>query len=225
MRLISADRCVSTHSRPKAAGKSLHRFQTTKKGFNTQPPEGGWLKKIERQETIVVSTHSRPKAAGYLNATTTRTKGCFNTQPPEGGWRIPTFGLLILSDVSTHSRPKAAGFSRKAKIAEIYGFNTQPPEGGWTVPASNPRSFLLFQHTAARRRLACRIVDFGKFFAFQHTAARRRLDTFSSHRKPFICFNTQPPEGGWPNMLIQEYLHNSFQHTAARRRLARWYRR
>ena len=42
-------------------------------GFNTQPPEGGWL-----PERVV---SSRP--AG------------FNTQPPEGGWRLfPAFKRL-----------------------------------------------------------------------------------------------------------------------------------
>ncbi|WP_410000201.1 hypothetical protein [Neisseria sicca] len=56
---------------------------------------------------------------------------------------------------------------------------------------------MLFQHTAARRRLetACRLTRTRT--RFQHTAARRRLDT-------------QPPEGGWVK---------KFQHTAARRRL------
>ena len=33
---------------------------------------------------------------------------------------------------------------------------------------------------------------------FQHTAARRRLDfSYKNMTQFFICFNTQPPEGGW----------------------------
>ena len=93
-RLARADRKtwiglgVSTHSRPKAAG--LYRsvspmlstgFQHTAarrrldldynirnitRGFNTQPPEGGWVD--TKREAVTgeyeVSTHSRPKAAG-----------------------------------------------------------------------------------------------------------------------------------------------------------------
>ena len=78
---------VSTHSRPKAAGGSGNRennlfhtgFQHTAArrrlgglmffafmgiSFNTQPPEGGWLRVVRH----------RVEAA------------CFNTQPPEGGW-------------------------------------------------------------------------------------------------------------------------------------------
>ena len=98
---------VSTHSRPKAAGFKLpftsicfkfqhtaarrrlgHR-QTVRRhtaGFNTQPPEGGWL-----------WTGSR-----YHRGSS------FNTQPPEGGW----LGIDVYyhdAIVSTHSRPKAAG--------------------------------------------------------------------------------------------------------------------
>ena len=56
-------------------------------GFNSQPPEGGWLQLVSlRNPHISVSTHSRPKAAGTNTDTNTDT----NT-------------------VSTHSRPKAAG--------------------------------------------------------------------------------------------------------------------
>ena len=55
---------VSTHSRPKAAGQ-FRRFKNTQESsFNTQPPEGGWL---------------RPFLIRLSNVR-------FNTQPPEGGW-------------------------------------------------------------------------------------------------------------------------------------------
>ena len=77
---------VSTHSRPKAAGLygdlcvADYMFQHTaarrrlgsetainvlpEPGFNTQPPEGGWVTDFMNQED----------------------NACFNTQPPEGGW-------------------------------------------------------------------------------------------------------------------------------------------
>ena len=43
----------------------IHGIAPVKKGFNTQPPEGGWdgVKKIEMASPLV-STHSRLKAAG-----------------------------------------------------------------------------------------------------------------------------------------------------------------
>ena len=100
-------------------------------GFNTQPPEGGWLislvrrvfafefqhtaarrrlaaNGIARSRPSTVSTHSRPKAAGSHASLFPETISCFNTQPPEGGWyKFQVFKLWIKS------------------------FNTQPPEGGW----------------------------------------------------------------------------------------------
>ena len=55
---------VSTHSRPKAAGACEKGGLSSIFGFNTQPPEGGWVRTPEYR-----SYHER-----------------FNTQPPEGGW-------------------------------------------------------------------------------------------------------------------------------------------
>ena len=76
-----------------------------------------------------------------------------------------------------------------------------------------------FQHTAARRRLDCIMRQMQHFIGvsthsrpkaaghfeishsmlsmFQHTAARRRLGQDSSVCPASLCFNTQPPEGGW----------------------------
>ena len=79
------------------------------KGFNTQPPEGGWFNQDGRAVFFDdVSTHSRPKAAGsrpFINRAQARFQHTaarrrlglpwragrrrmsrFNTQPPEGGW-------------------------------------------------------------------------------------------------------------------------------------------
>ena len=54
---------------------------------------------------------------------------------------------------------------------------------------------------------------------FQHTAARRRLGQDQDERRIFFCFNTQPPEGGWPFKRVSWIWQHRFQHTAARRRL------
>ena len=144
----------------------------------------------------IVSTHSRPKAAAT--------------------WNCP---FCVDVDVSTHSRPKAAA--------------------SCTFGASILR---MFQHTAARRRLLQRGCDNRKRQTFQHTAARRRLQnavvysvtigTVSTHSRPkaaasyckfselvYLCFNTQPPEGGCRLLCIFGKQSKPFQHTAARRRL------
>ena len=55
---------VSTHSRPKAAGRRIPQRNRSHPRFNSQPPEGGW------QNTLLQSS---------------ATCG-FNSQPPEGGW-------------------------------------------------------------------------------------------------------------------------------------------
>ena len=56
----------------------------------------------------------------------------------------------------------------------------------------------LFQHTAARRRLERIRTDGGGAIMFQHTAARRRLvPRNQSPKSKSNSFNTQPPEGGW----------------------------
>ena len=76
----------------------------------------------------------------------------FNTQPPEGGWSYPApFSF-------TH-----------------HCFNTQPPEGGWRLASINRGCWVMFQHTAARRRLVFLFLAVLMVFLFQHTAARRRL--------------------------------------------------
>ena len=56
---------VSTHSRLKAAGLKICREWMEGQGFNTQPPEGGWVLPQRR-------------CACWCR---------FNTQPPEGGWQ------------------------------------------------------------------------------------------------------------------------------------------
>ena len=77
-RLVSANRPpsgsigVSTHSRPKAAGHPAILETHLWFGFNTQPPEGGWV------------------VGGILP----HPLDCFNTQPPEGGWY--SYGLSVL---------------------------------------------------------------------------------------------------------------------------------
>ena len=145
---------VSTHSRPKAAGLVVCLVVCMIISFNTQPPEGGWvgyfgiaLDSILFQHTAArrrlagafllippvlrVSTHSRPKAAGRYPKSIQGQNPRFNTQPPEGGW-----------DCDDAHCPTSCGF------------NTQPPEGGWLQPVAYRLGTGLFQHTAARRRLA-----------------------------------------------------------------------
>ena len=83
-------------------------------GFNTQPPEGGWVSQDSLFYILPVSTHSRLKAAGTTLSRFSKKTCCFNTQPPEGGWFIIDSAEAVFNKVSTHSRLKAAGASLKS---------------------------------------------------------------------------------------------------------------
>ena len=139
---------VSTHSRLKAAGSGTSVVLVCSKCFNTQPPEGGWLKSELKFWPITG----------------------FNTQPPEGGWLMLTLGdkASVVSThsrlkaagqwaaetlqhlaVSTHSRLKATGFGGAVRCYLFVCFNTQPPEGDWERPIYRHTQIKQFQHTAA----------------------------------------------------------------------------
>ena len=119
----------------------------------------------------------------------------FNTQPPEGGCNEKE-SVAKRVRVSTHSRPKAAGLNgvslSKCRLVSTH---------------SRPK--------AAVRKLA--VIAFT--LLFQHTAARRRLVLICLYNCHMQCFNTQPPEGGCCIAHICTRCDVRFQHTAARRRL------
>ena len=144
---------VSTHSRPKAAG--------CRQLFTRRPP--------------VVSTHSRPKAAVHrhrhlcihraaFQLTAARRRLAkwflrkssdtrrFNSQPPEGGWvfRWPQ----TMPAQCFNSQPPEGGWKNAyVTTGRTIRFNSQPPEGGWKRSAKAIATLLMFQLTAARRRL------------------------------------------------------------------------
>ena len=210
---------VSTHSRPKAAGRSIWARIASSPRFNTQPPEGGWR-----------------KAHGCLTQPQS-----FNTQPPEGGWpvyeglsnspqkfqhtaarrRLDNFRAVRLPPkaVSTHSRPKAAGWAT-CRNPNQRRFNTQPPEGGWALILLWANWDKVFQHTAARRRLV--FIDESKDetkYSFNTQPPEGGWMQCKCLMQEQVCFNTQPPEGGWLWFLYHAFFSILFQHTAARRRL------
>ena len=122
--------------------------------------------------------------------------------------------------VSTHSRPKAAGSLGWVVAGKVHSFNTQPPEGGWHAEVLPRPKKSLFQHTAARRRLESRD-DAKNQAGWVSTHSRPKAagpDQYGNHYR-YICFNTQPPEGGWREWGEKWAEFFKFQHTAARRRL------
>ena len=188
--------------------------------FNTQPPEGGWF--------CLLVHHFCVRS--------------FNTQPPEGGWIIHFFKLFLTFCFNTQP-PEGGWFCNACLYFPCNSFNTQPPEGGWTSTYSDCSYSSMFQHTAARRRLASSLF----LFNFSHdVSTHSRPKAAGVYRAGRVWrlagFNTQPPEGGWVAALLSLNLIPSFntqppeggwiqhlnilsilllfQHTAARRRLA-----
>ena len=105
---------VSTHSRLKAAGCHFYFMTRLTMGFNTQPPEGGWLNFCLLNCLQRVSTHSRLKAAGLIEAVENPLHKVSTHS------RLKAAGKVSVTDfcrqmVSTHSRLKAAGFSKAQK--------------------------------------------------------------------------------------------------------------
>ena len=79
---------------------------------------------------ILVSTHSRAEAAATFVFSYDHIHNSFNTQPRGGGCK-----------------------ARKTKANCGQRFNTQPRGGGCVRPVTARESKVVFQHTAARRRL------------------------------------------------------------------------
>ena len=125
-------------------------------GFNTQPPEGGWV------------PYDPPKfvKAEFQHTAARRRLDNANTAD------------VVVRHVSTHSRPKAAGNASPNGRAKVQPFQHTAARRR-LAPTSRFRAYTRpFQHTAARRRL-----DETEIFVmfkelFQHTAARRRLARF-----------------------------------------------
>ena len=137
MAALRTDTPVSTHSRPKAAGawrdtelpESLFQHTAARRrlglcparcrrrcGFNTQPPEGGWVDaNVLLHRLNIVSTHSRPKAAGSFDQLVLE-KLLVSTHSRPKAAGIPVAHLVGIDMVSTHSRPKAAGHNLPLKF-------------------------------------------------------------------------------------------------------------
>ena len=157
---------------------------------------------------FAVSTHSRPKAAAYsqiyrqrpLHVSTHsrppswRNHQSFNTQPPEGGCRL--FHVICRQAVvSTHSRPKAAAADIATNGLTIV-FQHTAARRRLLYSCRSIKPIMMFQHTAARRRLPNSERLKKRVGVFQHTAARRRLPCALPASIGLQRFNTQPPEGG-----------------------------
>ena len=165
---------VSTHSRLKAAGfHLLRRAVCTGVSTHSRLKAAGGQRRCPRRRRAV-STHSRLKAAG-----------------PGKTW------FCHCSYVSTHSRLKAAGRAIESDWRHDESFNTQPPEGGWlTVDSELPEVQV---STHSRLKAAGSFISLSDSALPVSTHSRLKAAGFPSWilGVTWLCFNTQPPEGGW----------------------------
>ena len=60
----------------------------SERGFNTQPPEGGWRKHKASLNNLKGFNTQPPEGGWSIAKTPHTTKKSFNTQPPKGGWVV-----------------------------------------------------------------------------------------------------------------------------------------
>ena len=192
-------------------------------GFNTQPPEGGWplIYLVPKMKAKFQHTAARRRLGVCLKNPTTSTgfqhtaarrrlaacsiliravKSCFNTQPPEGGWW--RWRGMPVCHPSFNTQPPEGGWWRWRGMPVCHpSFNTQPPEGGWLYYLLNYLFFLVSTHSRPKAAGSDADASVLSSSEFQHTAARRRLALTSATIYISVSgFNTQPPEGGWPEL-------------------------
>ena len=105
--------------------------------------------------------------------------------------------IQSLSMVSTHSRPKAAGLGiTLVTYKGIVSTHSRPKAAGYLIQPSGV-SETGFQHTAARRRLGSVRVMFSTTEGFNTQPPEGGWPDGKIQRRNRQRFNTQPPEGGW----------------------------
>ena len=168
---------LSFNSQPPEGGCYAASSSTlTNLGFNSQPPEGGCICLPQRLPSLLSFNSQPPEGGCVIPFLFTESFFCFNSQPPEGGCvfkkadtiRLHLFQLTAarrrlllfliwrngcLSFVSTHSRPKAAATRDLGFLPGTEVSTHSRPKAAAHISGYSLVSKLLFQLTAARRRL------------------------------------------------------------------------
>ena len=77
--------------------------------FNTQPPEGGCVKRLTGRNKELMFQHTAARRRLRITLLDLPdSPRSFNTQPPEGSCVVNINTGEVYCGVSTHSRPKAA---------------------------------------------------------------------------------------------------------------------
>ena len=163
--------------------------------FNTQPPEGGWGDRQSRPDFGLVSTHSRPKAAGSATPQRGGVHRVSTHSRPKAAAILSRRGRSE-SRVSTHSRPKAADPHARHQPMTYKVSTHSRPKAAERYPNTQGETSRVSTHSRPKAAVAAAAVAERFLMLFQHTAARRRLFRLDFVVSADFCFNTQPPEGG-----------------------------
>ena len=120
--------------------------------------------------------HTAARRRLALNGLVYSFRACFNTQPPEGGCPEEMTIEGELRPVSTHSRLKAAAIR--------------------LLPLSV--SAIVSTHSRLKAAAGFHHADFRVMRVSTHSRLKAAATVSGFHMFGFDCFNTQPPEGGWP---------------------------
>ena len=111
-------------------------------------------------------------------------------------------------EVSTHSRLKAAGNYMSVRSYRWNGFNTQPPKGGWKNKEEALNNAKAVSTHSRLKAAGGAVVVIDDCAVRVSTHSRLKAAGRSNHGRRFdvVCFNTQPPKGGWAlNELIYSF--------------------
>ena len=170
----SVSRFVSTHSRPKAAGRSIH-TKSRQKMFQLTAARrrlGRWCRPC-MPKTLFQLTAAR-RRLGWCGKLRESCLKRFNSQPPEGGWFSQVFTVLEIGVFQLTAARRRLDACNQPEAAElVFQLTAARRRLAWAIAA--PAALLWFQLTAARRRLVKPRWVSISVLPFQLTAARRRL--------------------------------------------------
>ena len=180
---------VSTHSRPKAAGRNIGQHRYERYRFNTQPPEGGWNAYPNKKTVSETFQHTAARRRLVCQLTISKDKQWFQ--------HTAARRRLVITNIQERGSQLFQHTAARRRLGRRHNhqgrnqprFNTQPPEGGWERLLAEPMAVVCVSTHSRPKAAGCRL---GLFEVLPS------------------CFNTQPPEGGWVNPLWNRKGINGF---------------
>ena len=184
--------------------------------------------------------HTAARRRLLFNPNSNTEDSSFNTQPRGGGCLINC--RLSIANTSFNTQPRGGGcLLLKLKMIVHQCFNTQPRGGGCAQAIAFISHNVMFQHTAARRRLLSSVISSLRLITVStHSRAEAAASQFSAFLISVAVSTHSRAEAAAPDTTngkikgtvsthsraeaaaligFRIFLIRRFQHTAARRRL------